>query len=74
MYRHPQGLAESLDYISNVLQKASLHKKSIFLPGDRNDDLLQPQAKLTKILNEAKFNQIINKPTRMSQLVIILVM
>ena len=67
MYRHPHALVESFEYIANALQKASLHNKDIFLLGDLNDDLLKPQPKLRKIISEAKFDQIIDKPTRITQ-------
>ena len=66
MYRHPHALVETFNYISETLQRASLLNKSIFLLGDLNDDLLQPQAKLSKILQETKFDQHIDRPTRIT--------
>ena len=66
MYRHPHAHAESFEYIANALQKSSLYKKGIFLLGDLNNDYLQPQAKLRKIVHEAKFTQLIEKPTRIT--------
>ena len=67
MYRHPHALVETFNYISETLQRASLLNKSIFLLGDLNDDLLQPQTKLSKILQETKFDQLIDRPTRITQ-------
>ena len=67
LYRHPHAHVESFQYISNALQKASLQNKSFFLLGDLNDDLLKPQARLSKIHSEVKFDQIIDKPTRITQ-------
>ncbi|MEL6988691.1 MAG: hypothetical protein AAGK97_12785, partial [Bacteroidota bacterium] len=66
MYRHPHALADSFEYIENSLQRSSLHKKSVFLLEDLNCDLLQPNAKLDKIVCQAKFHQIIEKPTRVT--------
>ena len=67
LYRHPSALAESFDYISEVLQSLNLQNKSFFLLGDMNDDLLNSSNKLDKIFKIQKLQQVIDRPTRITQ-------
>ena len=66
MYRHPKADAMSFDYINDVLQSLTISKKSIFVLGDLNDNILSPGNKLNKIISNNKLTQIIKKPTRIT--------
>ncbi len=43
-----------------------MRKKTIFLLGDLNDDLLQSNSKLSRIIKNNKLLQVIGKPTRIT--------
>ena len=66
MYRHPHATSDSFDYIREVLQNIALKNKSIFLLGDLNDNILNRQSKLQKIVNVLNFSQMIENPTRIT--------
>lgn len=66
LYRHPKSLAHTYDYIQNVLRHISLHNKTCYLLGDLNDNLLQENSKLRKIIVGANMTQMIKKPTRIT--------
>lgn len=67
MYRHPKAPHTSFDHISDLLKSISLHKKSIFLLGDLNDNLLSTNSKIPQITKNNKMHQLIDKPTRITQ-------
>ena len=66
MYRHPHATSDSFDYIREILQELALENKSIFLLGDINDNILDRQSKLKKIVNVLNFSQMIDNPTRIT--------
>ena len=66
MYRHPHANSDSFEYIREVLQTLALTDKSIFLLGDLNDNILDRQSKLQKIVSILNFDQMIDKPTRVT--------
>lgn len=66
IYRHPKALSNSFDYIADVLQSMSMRKKPIFVLGDLNDDQLQNNNKLSRIIKNNKLSQLIDKPTRIT--------
>ena len=66
MYRHPHATSDSFDYIRETLQELVLENKTIFLLGDLNDNILDRQSKLQKIVNILNFSQMIENPTRIT--------
>ena len=66
MYRHPKANITSFDYINNILQSLCISKKSFFVLGDLNDNMLLPGNNLNKIFSNNKLTQIIDKPTRIT--------
>ncbi len=48
LYRHPKASAVSFNYVEDVLRLVSLRKKSFFVFGDFNGDLLVGNNKLDK--------------------------
>ena len=66
MYRHPHATSDSFDYIRETLQEVALQNKSIFLLGDLNDNILDRQSKLQKVVNILNFSQMIDNPTRIT--------
>ena len=67
IYRHPKALSNSFDYILSLLKEICMKNKPVFVFGDVNDDLLQQQAKLHKIIKIMKLSQVIEKPTRITE-------
>ena len=67
IYRHPKALSSSFDYILEIFRNISLRNKPIFICGDFNDDLFSAKNKIGKIIRNAKLNQIITKPTRITE-------
>ncbi len=66
IYRHPKAPSLSYDYIHDILQAICTHNKTIFALGDLNDDLLQKNSRLSRIIKSNKLSQLINKPTRVT--------
>ena len=66
LYRHPKALAQSFDYISNVLQCISLRDKPFYVLGDFNDNFMHANSKVKQIVLNAQLTQLINKPTRIT--------
>lgn len=66
IYRHPKAPSTSFEYIVDILRTISMHKKTLFVLGDLNDDLLSRDSKLARIIANNKFSQIIDKPTRVT--------
>ena len=66
MYRHPHATSDSFDYIHEILQTLAIENKAIFLLGDLNDNFLDRQSKLQKIVSILNFSQMIEKPTRIT--------
>lgn len=66
VYRHPHALNESFNYLLEMFKSMILRNKAIFILGDINDDLMCAGSKLSKIIKETKFSQMINKPTRVT--------
>ena len=64
MYRHQKAFRASFDYIVDVFRRVSVRNKSLFFLGDFNDDLTAYNSKLSRIINNNKLTQIIDKPTR----------
>jgi len=67
VYRHPHATSESFEYIEKVFREMSLKKKPLFILGDLNDDLTKSNAKLAKVIKKNKLEQIIDKPTRITE-------
>jgi len=67
IYRHPHATTESFDYLENISREMSLKRKPLFILGDLNDDLNKPNAKLHGIINKNKLEQLIKKPTRITE-------
>lgn len=67
VYRHPHATSESFEYIEKVFREMSLKKKPLFILGDLNDDLTKSNAKLAKVIKKSKLEQIIDKPTRITE-------
>jgi len=67
VYRHPHATSESFEYIEKVFREMSLKQKPLFILGDLNDDLTKSNAKLAKMIKKNKFEQIIDKPTRITE-------
>ena len=66
VYRHPKAHAISFEYINSVLQSLCISKKSFYILGDLNDDILSPGNKISKIVNSNKLTQLVKKPTRIT--------
>ncbi len=63
MYGHSKAHSISFDYIQDVLRNMDMGKKTIILPGDFNDDLLQSSSKFSRFIKNNKLSKIIRKPT-----------
>ena len=68
MYRHPHAPASSFDYILDIFRNVSLRNKSMFILGDINDNLFEANSKLDRIVKNMKMKQLINKPTRITEM------
>ena len=66
LYRHPKALSNSFEYITSILKEICIKNKPLFIFGDINDDLFLQEAKLLKIIKSMKLCQIIEKPTRIT--------
>ncbi|XP_068229711.1 uncharacterized protein [Palaemon carinicauda] len=66
VYRHPKAAVTSFNYISDVFKEVILRNKPIFIYGDFNDDLLKKENKLGKLIKNLRFDQIVDKPTRIT--------
>lgn len=66
IYRHPKACSTSFDHIEDTLRALIMRKKTFFLLGDLNDNLLLPNSKLSRIIANNKLTQIINTPTRVT--------
>ena len=54
------------NYIEDVLILISERRKSIFILGDFNDNLLLNDDKLSRLIKNNRLTQIIDKPTRIT--------
>ena len=66
IYRHPHGLNESFDYLSDVISYMCLRNKPILILGHINDNLFSPENKIGHIIHTLNLTQVINKPTRIT--------
>ncbi len=66
MYRHPKADTDSFHYITKVLRNMWLQKRTVFILGDLNDNLLAPNSRLSRIIGNHKLTQLIYKPTRVT--------
>ncbi len=66
MYRHPKASSTSFPYIEDTLRALIMRKKTFFLIGDLNDNLLMPNSKLSRIVATNKLKQVIDEPTRIT--------
>ncbi len=66
MYRHPKSNSDTFDYFREVLYSVILRKKSFYLLGDFNDDLLSDKSKVKHIISNAKLTSLITTPTRIA--------
>ncbi len=66
MYRHPKADTDSFHYITEVLRNMCLQKRTVFILGDLNDNLLAPNIRLYRIIGNHKLTQLIHKPTRIT--------
>ncbi len=54
MYRHPKTDTDSFHYITEVLCNMCLQKRTAFILGDLNDNLLAPNSRLSRIIGNHK--------------------
>ena len=68
IYRHPKALVTTFDYISESFKNMVLRNKPMFVFGDFNCDLLknESKSKMTRIIKNFKFDQLVDKPTRIT--------
>lgn len=66
IYRHPHALADSFQYISDIFKIMLLKNKPLFILGDLNNNMLNPNAELSRIIKSLKLSQVIDKPTRIT--------
>ena len=66
LYRHPKANNPSYDYLLEVFKQVSLRKKTMYIFGDLNDNLLNNNSKLKKIIEACGLSQLISKPTRVT--------
>ena len=67
VYRHPKASVKSFDYLLDIFSEMVLKSKPMFILGDLNSDQLCQTSKLKQILKQIKLQQLINKPTRVTQ-------
>lgn len=67
IYRHPHSSNATFDYLHNSLGLIGLRNKPFFILGDLNDDILIPNAKLSRIIKDNKLTQLIDRPTRIAR-------
>ena len=66
VYRHPHATIDSFDYISDVFRNMCLKNKNLLILGDFNDDYLQTNSKIRKIIQTLHLNQLSDKPTHIT--------
>ena len=66
IYRHPKTTAKNFEYLLDCLRNICLKNKPVLILGDINDDQLNSNSKLSKIIKMTKFTQLIDKPTRIT--------
>ncbi|MEL6987305.1 MAG: endonuclease/exonuclease/phosphatase family protein, partial [Bacteroidota bacterium] len=66
IYRHPHAKIGSFDYLKDIFRIACLRNKSLYIFGDMNDNLLDENSRLNKVIKSSKLSQMINKPTRVT--------
>ncbi len=66
IYSHPKAATDSFDYIAEVVRKTCMQKRTVFILGDLNDNLLVPNSKLSKIIGNHKLTQLVHKSTRIT--------
>ena len=66
IYRHPKTTADSFEYLLDCFRNICLKNKPVFILGDINDDQLNPNNKLCRIIKSTKLTQLIDKPTRIT--------
>ena len=66
LYRHPKASVESFNYILDSFKNVLLRNKNIFIFGDFNDNLLNHENKMTKMVKSLKLEQLVSKPTRIT--------
>ncbi len=66
LYRHAKSLAQTFDYIANVLERVSLRDKPFYVLGDCNDFFFYVNSKIKQIILNIKLSQLIDKPTRIA--------
>ncbi len=64
VYRHYDALVTSFDYIQYVCRTVCSRDKSVFFLDDFHDDMMTTGNIISKILNNNKLTQIIDKSTR----------
>lgn len=67
IYRHPKATSDSFDYLNSTFQLLCLSKKSFYIFGDLNEDLNSRPNRLSKIIDNNKLCQLIDKPTRITE-------
>ncbi|XP_037792643.1 uncharacterized protein LOC119587991 [Penaeus monodon] len=67
IYRHPHASAESFKYLLDIFREISLRNKPIIVLGDLNENLLQKDNRLSKVISNCNLSQVIQKPTRITQ-------
>ena len=66
VYRHPHALGNSFDYLSEVFRSMCLKNKPLIILGDFNDNLLNKNNKIGKLLKSLHLTQLVNEPTRIT--------
>lgn len=66
IYRHPKASVATFDYILESFRNMSMRNKPLFILGDFNDNLLNIENHMGKIVRNVKLNQVIDTPTRIT--------
>ena len=66
IYRHPKAPTNAWDYITDLFRSVLLRKKTMYVLGDLNDDILSRKCQLSRIVTNNKLTQVIDKPTRIT--------
>ncbi len=71
VYRHPKASTTSFDYIEESFKFLTIRKRSLFILGDFNDDLLLNDSKIKRLIKKKKlYTDSNNRPTNQGYLYI----
>lgn len=66
VYRHPKAPVTSFNYIQDTFKMIVLKNKALYVLGDFNDNLLDKDNKMSRLIKASKLTQLVNKPTRIT--------